>query len=48
MRVNACQYWAGEYHPERVKRLEADRVDGKTENFMMHVVDGKEVKTKNL
>lgn len=43
MRVNACQYWAGEYHPERVKRLEADRVDGKTENFMMHVVDGKEV-----
>ncbi len=23
--------------------VEADRVDGKTENFMMHVVDGKEV-----
>ncbi|WP_432763821.1 oligopeptide:H+ symporter, partial [Escherichia coli] len=35
-----------EYHPERVKRLEADRVDGKAENFMMHVVDGKEVQRR--
>lgn len=43
MRVNVCQYWVGEYYLERVKRLEVDRVDGKIENFMMYVVDGKEV-----
>ncbi len=41
--IDRGQYRTCQHHPERVQRLEAHWVNGETENFMVHVIDSKEV-----
>ncbi len=41
--VNRCQYRTGDDHPEWVQRLKTHRVNGESKNFMMHVINRKEV-----